>query len=77
MSVNLPSIENQFLPPIQNLGMVSLCSSFPYLLGTIYCFKPLDSRSKDLWNDEDGTCFVSALLAFAIHYLLATFPCSS
>ncbi len=27
-----------------------------YLLSPIHCFKPLDSRSKDLWNDEDGTC---------------------
>ena len=27
-----------------------------YILATIYCFQPLDSRSKDLWNDEDGTC---------------------
>ncbi len=26
--------------------------SCPYLLSPINCFKPLDSRSKDLWNDE-------------------------
>jgi hypothetical protein len=38
-------------------NFLAFALSCRYLLATIYCFEPLDSRSKDLWNDELGGLF--------------------